>query len=616
MNAREASNLLRAGRRINGRRVGKRMQWPALGTAVFLAMMGPGSALAQGRFSIGNCPDVMESQFKYVPLVGKATSAQTKALAIDPSLSEPIHMAFDAQPGGKVDVYFTQRNGTVKKFAGATNTLSVLGQINVTNSGEMGMTGIALDPGFKTNNYLWLFYALAGQLHLSRFTLTAGQITSATEKPILTYRKVSNSHMGGALAFDSNGDLWISTGNDASDYPHAYDENSENGSSEASSANMNDLRGGILRIHPDNSVKGYSIPAGNFGEYWSKYFNGKGDTALGREYADPTRVKPELFVKGTRNAYNIAVDTAKHWVAFGSIGINVTTSISEAHFLLTRPAFIGYPYFAGGFGTEPGTGYYELWSGAGASTFSAAHPGLTESNTAPVNNSKWNTGPKRLPPVTPGMHSYLRGTTGGAAVTGSFYHYDPASPSPIKFPPHFDGVWSITDWVQNDNIAKPSGGGFKGVKIFKVKPTGDGLLDSLKWFRNFGITGPLDMQFAPDGAIYVLNYGPAYFGTTAETKLARIEYTGACHPTGADYVRQPSQREPSRANGSRLTVNREGAYTLTIRDMRGRVLASRTGSGPRTYSMRELLPAYARSGLLMVALSGEQGTERFRILAE
>jgi cytochrome c len=569
---------------------------------------------AQGRFSLASCPDVAESQFKYVPLVGKATSTQTKALAIDATLAEPIHMAFDMQAGNKVDVYFTQRNGAVKKFSGADNTLSTVGTITVTVLGEMGLTGIALDPAFKTNNWMYLFYALGNELRLSRFTLAAGKLEAATEKRLLTYRKVTNSHMGGALAFDSNGDLWISTGNDASDYPGAYNENSEGGSSEASSGNLNDFRGGALRIHPDNSAKGYSIPKGNFAEYWSAWFKAKGNDAVAAEYADPNKVKPELYVKGTRNAYNIAVDTVKHWVAFGSIGINVATSISEAHFLLTRPAFVGYPYFAGGFGTEPGTGYYPLWSGEGAANFNAAHPGLTESNTGPVNNSKWNTGPKQLPPVTPGMHSYLRGTTGAAAVTGSFYHYNGASSSTVKFPPHFDGVWTITDWVQNDNIAKPAGGGFQGVKIFKVKPEGDGLLDSLKWFRNLGITGPLDMQFGPDGALYVLNYGNAYFGTTTETKLARIEYTGSCHPSAlGDRLRKTARTHGAAAAGS-FFADRDGAYSITVTDPRGRILARHDAlQGRRTYAIRDLVPSGTPGGALVVTLSGSGGTESIRI---
>jgi cytochrome c len=585
-----------------------------LGVLFFLVCSG--IALGQGQFSFPGCADIAESQFKYVPLVGKSTSTQTKALAIDNALSEPIHMAFDLQANNKVDVYFTQRDGTVKKFSGADNTVSTIGNITVTTSSEMGLTGIALDPAFKANSWVYLFYAIASELRLSRFTLTAGKLGTDTEKRILTYRRVTGAHMGGALAFDSNGDLWISTGNDASDYPGAYNESSEGGSSEASSGNMNDLRGGVLRIHPDNSAKGYSVPAGNFSDYWSAYFKDKGNATLAAEYADPAKVKPELYVKGTRNAYSIAVDPIKHWVAFGSIGVNVTTSISEAHFLLTRPAFIGYPYFAGGFGTEPGTGYYALWSGEGASNFSSAHPGLTETNTAPVNNSKWNTGPKQLPPVTPGMHSYLRGTVGAAAVTGSFYRYDAASTSTIKFPPNFEGAWMITDWVQNNNVANPAGGGFRGIQFYKIKPTGDGLTDSLKLFQTYGITGPLDLQQGPDGALYVLNYGPAYFGTTGETKIARIEYTGTCRPTVA-INRNPAGKTWLNRSGSSFEIDRRWPYSMTIRDVQGRMLARlEAQAGRKAYSIGRLVPAGTPQGILNVTLSGNDGPEIFRVYGD
>jgi hypothetical protein len=220
-----------------------------------------------------------------------------------------------------------------------------------------------------------------------------------------------------------------------------------------------------------------------------------------------------------------------------------------------------------------------------------------------VNNSKWNTGPKQLPPVTPAMHSYLRGTMGAAAVSGSFYHYNPSSPSPVKFPPHFDGIWSITDWVQNDNVAKPAGGGFRGVKMFKVKPEGDGLLDSLLWFRNFGFQGPLDMQFGPDGALYVLNYGNAYFGTTQETKLARIEYTGSCRPTVS--------------LGGGAAPHRKGiSGTGRFFTLRGRLLARYASlHGPREYAVRDLVPTGASGGLFMVTAAGSAGRETRLVLS-
>ncbi len=588
---------------------------PAIFVLGLLIAAGLSPLSAQGRFGIDDCPSVAESQFKYVPLVARSVSTQTKALAIDNTLAEPIHMAFDSRPGDKVDVYFTQRNGTVKKFSGTDNTLSTVGSITVSTTSEMGLTGIALDPAFKTNNWMYLFYAVSNELRLSRFTLAAGKLEASTEKRLLAYRKVTSGHMGGALAFDSNGDLWISTGNDASDYPKAYNEDSEGGSSEASSANLNDFRGGVLRIHPDNSAKGYSIPTGNFAEYWSAWFKAKGNDAVAAEYAEPSKVKPELYVKGVRNAYSIAVDTVKHWVAFSSIGINVQTSYSEAHYLLTHPVYAGYPYFAGGFGNEPGTGYYPLWSsGEGASVFNTAHPGLTESNAGPVNNSKWNTGPKQMPPVSPAMHTYLRGNVGAAAVTGSFYHYNPASASSIKFPPHFDGAWTITDWVQNDNVAKPAGGGFQGVKIFKVKPEGDGLLDSLKWFRNMGITGPLDMQFGPDGALYVLNYGNIYFDVTSETKLARIEYSGSCHPTAlSDRMRKMARTHGAVAAGS-FFADRDGAYSITVSDPLGRILARHDAlQGRRAYAIRDLVPADVPGGALVVTISGSGESESIRV---
>jgi cytochrome c len=585
-----------------------------------------GTAGAQGLFSYPGCADVTESQFKYVPLVGKTASTQTKALAIDNNLKEPIHMAMELRADKQVDIYFTQRNGTIKKYVAGQATVDSIGQIAVSNSGEMGLTGIVLDPNFKVNQRIYVFYTppTVAFHRLSRFNLVAGKLDNSTEKVLLTVRRVATAHMGGAMTFDPKGDLWITTGNDGSDYPSSYSESSEGGSSEASSANFADFRGGVLRIHPDESTKGYTIPAGNAGAYWSNYFLLQANPTLAAEYADTAKVKPEIYVKGGRNVYSIAVDPVTNWVAFGSFGTNVTNGITEAHYLATHPVFVGYPYYAGGFGgIEPGNNFFPLWSdstsngGRGWPNFKSAHPGLVETTTAPINNSKWNKGPKQLPPVMPGMHSYLRGTVGGGAVTGSFYRYDSTSPSPVKFPPHFEGAWTITDWVQNNSVSNPAGGGFRGVKFFKLNSTGTTLMDSLKFFQTYGITGVLDFQQGPDGALYVLNYGSTYFGTTSETKISRIEYTGSCHPGVATSVirdRNSSGKLGFTRDGSTFLVNLAGTYSVVVRDLRGRDLARLNAqSGSKVYRLNDILPAGTPPGVLTATASGPMGRETFRL---
>jgi glucose/arabinose dehydrogenase len=83
-------------------------------------------------------------------------------------------------------VLHTARDGTVRHTDAAGNT-KVAGKLDVYTHDEEGLQGIAADPGFGTNRYVYLypaghapvtgtaadFVAWKGHLNLSRFTLRA-----------------------------------------------------------------------------------------------------------------------------------------------------------------------------------------------------------------------------------------------------------------------------------------------------------------------------------------------------------------------------------------------------------------------------------------------------------
>jgi cytochrome c len=574
---------------------------------------GPALPAAFAAFTYPGCDDAAESQFRYVPVVGRGSSYPTESgnkapLATDPTLSEPLHMAFDSRPDGKADLYWTERLGSVKRFDASVNTVSLVGTLSgISSTGEMGLTGIALDPAFKTNRRMYLFYANSSpsEFRISRFTLNAsGKLDPSAEQVLLRIKRTDENHTGGAMAFDAQGDLWITVGKNAPDYPNSYSETSESHSTEATAANLAELRGGILRIHPDNSARGYAIPEGNFGSYWSDYFKGKGNADLATQYSDTTKVRPELYVKGTRNAYSIAVHPTKRWLAWGEFGVNTADTYTEEHNLVTHPAYGGYPYFAGGFGPGAGTGFYELWSGAG-STYGAAHPGLAQTPAAPVNQSVWNKGPKQLPPATPAMHTYLHPNSGAGAVTGPIYAYDAASPSRIKWPPHFDGAWIITDWSQGSAAA-----GLRGAKIFKLSATGETLTDSLKWFRNLGWSNPISFEQGADGALYIVNYS-GFFSATSGTHIGRLEYAGSCFPTTSAASR-PSPSRPEFVFDARgLRIDATGPSRIIIRDAAGKLLFSARQDGPARYPLGDRL---AQAGVYLATLETAAGVRSLTLI--
>lgn len=579
----------------------------ALAVAFMAAVIRPAGA----AFTYPDCADAAESQFTYVPMVGRSQAvivagASKPPKVVDGSLLEPLHLAFDSRADGKADIYWVERRGAVKRFDAGTSQVTSLGSVSgITTSGEFGVSGITLDPAFKTNRRMYIFYAnnSPAEFRLARFTLNAsGMLDMSAQQVLLSMPRSGGNHTGGAMAFDSYGDLWITVGKNAPDYPNSYHESIEGNSTETTSSNLADLRGGVLRIHPDNSAKGYSIPEGNFGSYWSAWFRSQNRADLADEYANPTSVRPELYVKGTRNAYSISVHPTKRWLAWGEFGVNTTNTYTEEHNLVTRPAFGGYPYFAGGFGPGAGTGFYPLWSNS--PLFESAHPGQTQAVAAPVNRSKWNKGPRELPPVLPALHTYIHGA-GAGAVTGPLYVYDPASPSRIKWPPHFEGAWFVTDWVQGEG-----NNGFKGIKVFKLNAAGDAKVDSVKWFQNLGWRNPISFDQGPDGALYVINYDGS-FGSSSGTHIGRLEYTGDCLPTTVvNVAATPPSPVGFGSDQRNLWVTESGPTRLTLRDAAGRLLFAARQDGPARYSLAGRIRS---PGIYLATLESSQGARTLKL---
>lgn len=550
-------------------------------------------AAAPGRadFNYSGCPAYKMDEFRYVRVINRA---------VDSTLDQPVRMAFDYRGEGKSDIYFGERHGRIKRWDAVKKEMTVLGRLDVwSNSAdkpdaegsETGINGLALDPGFKDNQRLWIFYSPYKDtvFRLSRFTLKEGKLDMASEKVLLDIpegrRHVSAITIGGgAMAFDPDGNLLVAIGANSEQYP-SVDEKIRKRSAEASSANLADLRGSIIRIRPDESAKGYSIPKGNFAEHWIAEMEKQGRSALAREYADPAKVRPEIYVKGTRNPYSLHVDPKTRYAVWGDFG--PTQQRTEELNLTTRPHYAGYPYWAGQnlFVLD----MVQPWASAGMKA------------EAPVNNSQWNTGPKELPPAEPSIIAFAHEMPGAAFLrdgfptSGPVYRYDEKVDSHVKFPPHFDGAWFAT-------------GRFIGLRMFKFNDAGTALTDSAvfkgaageptaHWVR------PIELKQGPDGALYLLEfYG--YNESTPLTHIGRYEYTGSCKP-GVPTLSRPPRKLPEgiRVGARAIAVDRPGAHRVLLRDAGGRLVANLSGEGPRTHELGA--PAAPGLYLLTVQPGGE-----------
>jgi len=305
------------------------------------------------------------------------------------------------------------------------------------------------------------------------------------------------------MQFDAYGDLWIAQGANGGNVLGkmgttapiiGMNEDFKYKSEEWGASSTHGMRGGFLRIHPDNSAKGYSIPAGNFGEYFYKQTNDA-------KYLDTSKVYPEIYIKGTRNNYSMALDPVRRWVLWGDVGPDeLTYTQREEYNLRLTPGFEGWPYFTGN-----------------NLKFAGDH-----NPAAPVNNSKWNTGLTTLPPARPTFplpSDFRTKELHGAPITGPLYLYDGDSKSTIKFPPHFNRKWFVTDYTWGQ------------IYVFDVDAGGTQATAYQPFLKNIEFKGPVDLRQGPDGALYIVNYGKANFTTTAgQTSIQKISYTGSCRP--------------------------------------------------------------------------------------
>jgi glucose/arabinose dehydrogenase len=159
--------------------------------------------------TFNGCSDLKDGDFRETRLLSRTE---------DPTMDEPMKMDFYQDAQGNVNIYWIERAGRIKYYDAAAKTMKLVGQLDVHFAEESGLQGIALDPNFKANKWIYFYWAPATPkvFRISRFTITGSNtLDLASQKVILDIpdtRVGINVHNGGALQFDKLGNLWVTVG--------------------------------------------------------------------------------------------------------------------------------------------------------------------------------------------------------------------------------------------------------------------------------------------------------------------------------------------------------------------------------------------------------------------
>ncbi len=176
-------------------------------------------------------------------------------------LSQPLFAV--APPGDTGRLFIVEKTGQIKILDLALGQVLPTPFLDVTSQiltdGERGLLGLAFDPGFSSNGFLYVnLINLSGDTEIRRYHVSSNPNVAdpASVSPIITIDQPSASnHKAGWLGFGPDGDLYIATG--------------DGGNTPGSAQDLNSLLGKILRIDvhgddfPADSARNYAVPADN-----------------------------------------------------------------------------------------------------------------------------------------------------------------------------------------------------------------------------------------------------------------------------------------------------------------------------------------------------------------
>ncbi len=225
-------------------------------------------------------------------------------------LASPTAMEF--APDGRL--FVAEQRGTLRvvKAGGTLATfLDISGRVH--SAGERGLLGVAFDPAFSNNHYVYLYYTqratgtTPAHNRVIRVTARGNRAVAGRKKLILRLNNLSSAtnHNGGAIHFGEDGKLYVAVGD------NAKGENAQS---------LRNLKGKILRIN-----KNGTIPRDN------PFYN----RATGRNRA--------IWALGLRNPFSFAIQPHMGKMFINDVGEQTWEEVNRG----AAGANYGWPRYEG-----------------------------------------------------------------------------------------------------------------------------------------------------------------------------------------------------------------------------------------------------------------------------
>ena len=213
-------------------------------------------------------------------------------LQVAAGLAKPV--AFDFAPDGRV--FVAEQGGNLRVIKDGSLLPTPFATFDVNDAAERGLLGVAFDPDFARNQFVYVFYtATTPRLHNRVVRLTAAGDVAApgSETPVLELDDLNPGaaiHNGGSIRFGPDGKLYVATGENAR--PDLAQD-------------LSSTHGKILRVNPDGSV-----PPDN-------------------PFANTPGARPSIWAYGLRNPFTFDIHRTTGQMFINDVGAATWEEIDE-----------------------------------------------------------------------------------------------------------------------------------------------------------------------------------------------------------------------------------------------------------------------------------------------